>query len=107
MRLQEILFNRGKPLPKAPKERLRELCEARKKREEMTAGDLVYAALRASEAPCCARDIAEATGLSAQVIGYHLDRFFKAEVINRHDPKPRPKGKSGQAPFLWSLKNGQ
>lgn len=104
MRLQEILFNKGKPLPKSPKARLRELCDTRKKQSELTAGDLIFAALRASEVPCSARDIATATGISAQVIGYHLDRFLKAEAIVRHDPMQKQKGKPGQAPFLWSIK---
>lgn len=104
MRLQEILFNKGKPLPKTPKARLRELCDTRKKKSEMTAGDLIFAALRASDVPCSAREIAEATGISAQVIGYHLDRFLKAEVIVRHDPKQKQKGKPGTAPYLWSIK---
>lgn len=104
MRLQEILFNKGKPLPKSPKARLRELCDTRKKQSELTAGDLIFAALRASEVPCSARDIAKATGISAQVIGYHLDRFLKAKAIVRHDPKQRVKGTPGQAPFLWSIK---
>ncbi len=101
--LMSILFNQGKPLPKAPKTRLRELCETRKARSEMTAGDMVIAALRELAAPCQTRDIAEETGLSKQVVGYHLDRFLKAGVVIRQEPNPRAKGQAGQLPVLWSL----
>lgn len=92
--LMSILFNQGKPLPKAPKERLRELCESRKKKSEMTAGDMVVAALRESSGPCRARDICNATGLSPQVVGYHLDRLFKAGAVSRQ---------AGQRSILWSM----
>ena len=101
--LMSILFNQGKPLPKAPKARLRELCETRKKKSEMTAGDMVFAALREIAAPCRARDLVDATGLSPQVVGYHLDRFFKASAVTRHNPQPRQKGQPGHLPVLWSI----
>ncbi len=101
--LMAILFNQGKPLPKAPKARLRELCETRKKKSELTAGDMVFAALREIAAPCRSRDIVDATGLSHQVVGYHLDRFRKAGAVIRHEAEPRAKGHPGQLPVLWSI----